>query len=46
MDILIVEDEINNVEVLKHLLNTYCDEVSVIGIAKDVETAIKLINKK
>jgi two-component system LytT family response regulator len=46
MEALIVEDEINNVEVLQHLLKTYCQDITVVGTARDVDSAIKLIDAK
>lgn len=46
MNVLIVEDEINNVEMLEHLLATYCEEVNVIGAAADIQSAIDSIETK
>ncbi len=40
---LIIEDEEDAVQLLTTLINNYCPEIEVIGIANDVETGIKEI---
>lgn len=42
---LIVDDEINNRELVNNLLNSFCEDVEVIGTVQSVETAYKAINE-
>ena len=42
---LIVDDEVNNRELISNLLNSFCQEISVVGSAQSVETAYKAINE-
>lgn len=42
---VIVDDEINNQELVSNLLNAFCKEVNVIGVAKSVQDAYNLINQ-
>ncbi|HKK89561.1 MAG TPA: LytTR family DNA-binding domain-containing protein [Saprospiraceae bacterium] len=41
---LVVDDEKNGRELLRHMLNKYCKNVEVCGSAKDVISAVELIN--
>jgi len=43
MNVVIIEDEINNVEVLKHLLATYCKDMTIVGVGSKVNESIDLI---
>lgn len=45
MKAIVVDDEKNNVEVLQTLLNTYCPEVTVVGVAHSVQEAYTKINE-
>ncbi|MFT3703901.1 MAG: LytTR family DNA-binding domain-containing protein [Agriterribacter sp.] len=47
MDIhcVIVDDEINNIENLSILLNTYCKDIKVLGTATNADEAINAINR-
>lgn len=40
---VLVDDETDNIRVLKRLLETYCPQVSVVGTAEGVESALELI---
>lgn len=42
---IIIEDEIENVNILKHFLNSYCSEIEVIDTASTVKEAYKKITK-
>jgi len=44
MRIIIIEDEINVREGFIKLLNTYCPEVNIVGVADSVESGIEIIN--
>lgn len=41
---ILIDDELNNIENLTHILQKYCDEISVIATATDADEAIKKIN--
>lgn len=43
---IIVDDEKNSREVLQTLLNKFCPEVEIVGLADSVESAYQLINLK
>ncbi len=45
LNAIIIEDEINSREVLKSLLEEYCEQVKVIDTASNVEDAVKILNK-
>ena len=45
MRAIIVEDELNVREGFVKLINVFCPEVNVIGVAESVETALELIGK-
>lgn len=45
INVVIVEDEVNNIEVLEHLLTNYCEDVTLKGVAKKCGEAIHLINE-
>ncbi len=40
---VLVDDETDNLRILKRLLETYCPNVSIVGTAEGVETALQLI---
>jgi len=40
---VIIEDEKNNVELLKHFVVEYCDDVQIVGIAGRVDKGVELI---
>lgn len=40
---VIIEDEINNRELLQHLLSNYCKDISLVGQAIDVKSGVQLI---
>ena len=42
---LIIEDEFNSQEVLKTILEEYCNNITVLGIADSVETGIASIKQ-
>ncbi len=42
---IIVEDEQDNVDVLKHFLSSYCKQISLRGVAEDVQSALALISQ-
>jgi two-component system, LytTR family, response regulator len=43
--VVIVEDEIHSREALKSLLQEFCKDIDVVGLAGDVNTAVTIINK-
>ncbi len=43
---LIIEDEKNSREVLRHMLDTYCSNIEIIGEAENVKQGINLIKKE
>lgn len=43
MRIVIVEDETHSREVLKGLLEEFCEDIEIVGLASDVQSAIKTI---
>lgn len=43
---VIIEDSISSIELLSGLLKDYLPEIKLIGIAKDIESGITLINEK
>lgn len=43
---VIVDDEINNQELISNLLKSYAENVQVVGLASNVETAFKIINEQ
>jgi two-component system, LytTR family, response regulator len=45
MKAIIVEDEIHNRAALKNLIEEFCDDVNVVGVAETVTEAIDLIHK-
>lgn len=46
LQVVIVEDEKHSRETLKNLLEEFCDNVTVIGMASSVEEAINMISEK
>ena len=40
---VLVDDETDNLRILQRLLETYCSDISIVGAAEGVETALKLI---
>lgn len=42
---IVVDDEVNNVLLLRHLIDKYCINVKVVGEALTIEDAISVINK-
>lgn len=42
---IIIDDEVTGVEVLRLMIETYCTNVSVSGVAYGVEEAVELINR-
>ena len=42
---LIVEDEVHNQQLLRHLLENFCEKVTIIGIAGTVQEAVGLIEQ-
>lgn len=42
---LLIDDEIDSIRVLQRLLETYCPQVSIVGTASGVETALELIRE-
>ena len=40
---VLVDDEKDNIRVLQRLLETYCPEISIVGTAEGVDTALQLI---
>lgn len=45
IDTIIVEDELRSQQTLKKLLNQYCPQVNIIGLAGSVDEAVSLINE-
>jgi len=43
---IIIEDERNSRELLSNMINNYCEGIQLIGEAVDVESGVKLIQKK
>lgn len=43
---IIVEDEENNRETLKNILEQFCVDVSIVGMAESVEDAVSIISKE
>ena len=43
---LIVEDEMNNAKFLNYLVDSYSPSIEIIGMARDLQEAKKLITKK
>src|SRR5918993_3974890 len=43
--VVIVEDEVHSREALKSLLTEFCEEVEIVGMASDVETAVSLLRQ-
>jgi len=44
--VIIVDDEINSRELLHNMLTNYCENVEVLGMAKDVSSGIEIIQQK
>lgn len=44
IDVLIVDDEIDNSDLLKHFLRKYCPAINDIAVANDFDQAVDLIN--
>lgn len=42
---VLIDDEIDSIRVLERLLETYCPQVSIVGTANGVETALELIRE-
>jgi two-component system, LytTR family, response regulator len=40
---VLVDDETDNLRILQRLLETYCSDISIVGTAEGVESALKLI---
>jgi len=40
---IIIEDELDAQQLLANILNDYCPDIQVLGIAEDIESAVKLI---
>ncbi|MDA8758276.1 response regulator [Flavobacteriaceae bacterium] len=45
IEVLIVDDEIDNSDLLKHFIEQYCPTISKIEVANDYETAVEMIQK-
>jgi two-component system LytT family response regulator len=43
--VVIVEDEVHSREALKSLLTEFCEDVEIVGMASDVETAVSLLKQ-
>ena len=43
MKVFIVEDEINNLEGIQHLIASYCKDIVIVGFARTVKESLKLI---
>jgi len=44
MKVIIIEDEINSQELLTNLLQTYCENIEILGVADSVDSSVELIN--
>ena len=44
LEAIIIDDEVNNIKILRHFIKQYCPTIIIIGIATTKADAIKLIN--
>ncbi|MGL2993585.1 LytR/AlgR family response regulator transcription factor [Flavobacterium sp. TSSA_36] len=44
--VVIVDDEMINIEILKKIITTHCLKLQIVGVAKTMETALLEINAK
>lgn len=42
---ILVDDEVDSIRILQRLLETYCPNVSIVGTANGVETALELVRE-
>ncbi len=46
INIIIIEDELNSQEILQQLLEEFCTDVKIVGVASNVQTGIQLIKER